>query len=286
MRNKIITIVGVGLLGGSYAQGLTNAGNTVYGIDTNEESIDFAIKNSYIEHGKTSDYGEFLAASDVVVLCLYPTTLIEWTKNNAHLINKNAVVTDVCGVKAGVVSEIQDILEPYGIEFYASHPMRGKETLGVENADCSIFENANLILVPSKRNTKSAENVVRDLAATLGFTTISELSPLEHDRMVGYLSQLTHAIAVSLMTANDGIDLIKYSGDSFKDLTRIAKIDEHLWSELFSWNKDILCDEIDVFVDNLLKLKSHIKKDEIDEMKEMFKLSTKRRQRFDDKKLI
>ncbi len=282
MQNKTITIVGVGLLGGSYAQGLTNVGNTVFGIDINEDSIDFAVKNSYIKQGKTTDYGDFLAVSDIVVLCLYPKALIQWVENNAHLLSKNAVITDVCGVKLGVINEVQVLLEPFGIEFYSSHPMRGKETLGVTNADCSIFKNANLILVPTEKNTQKAEDMVIDLAKTLGFTTISKLSPLEHDKMIAYLSQLTHAIAVSLMVANDSKDLVKYSGDSFKDLTRIAKIDEHLWSELFIRNKDILCDEIDIFVDKLLKLKSYIKNEDTEEMKKMFRLSTTRRQKFDD----
>ncbi len=282
MQNKVITIVGMGLLGGSYAQGLSKAGNTVYGIDIKQESIDFAIKNAYIKQGKTADFGDFLAISDMVILCLYPKALIRWIKDNAHLINKQAIITDVCGIKLGIVNEVQAILEPYGLEFYASHPMRGKETLGVQNADCSIFKNANIILVPSPKNSQKAEAVIIDLAKTLGFTTISKLSPLEHDKMVGYLSQLTHAIAVSLMTANDSKDLVKYSGDSFKDLTRIAKIDEHLWSELFSLNKDILCNEIDIFIESLLKLKEHINNNQIDEMKEIFRLSTKRRQWFDE----
>ncbi len=282
MQNKTITIVGVGLLGGSYAQGLTNAGNTVYGIDISEESINYAIEKGYIKDGKTVDYSNFLLHSDIVVLCLYPTALIEWVRNNVHLINKKAIITDVCGVKLGIVDEVQAICEPYGIEFYASHPMRGKETLGVKNADCSIFEKANLILVPNENNTQHAQAVITDLARTLGFTTISKLSPFEHDKMIGYLSQLTHAIAVSLMTANDSKDLVKYSGDSFKDLTRIAKIDEHLWSELFLENKDILCEEIDIFAEHLLKLKSYIKNDQTDKLKEVFRLSTKRRKRFDN----
>ncbi len=282
MHNKTITIVGVGLLGGSYAMGLTDENNCVYGIDTNENSLKFAIENGYIKDGKVSDYEDFLLKSDVIVLCLYPTALVQWVKANGHLINKNAIVTDVCGVKLGIVDQVQNLLEPYGVEFYASHPMRGKETLGVENADSSIFKKANLILVPNEKNTPSAEATIIDLAQTLGFTTISKLSPLEHDQMVGYLSQLTHVIAVSLMTANDNNEIVKYSGDSFRDLTRIAKIDENLWSELFSHNKEVLCEEIDIFLNSLLMLRSYIQNDDIDKMKDMFRLSTKRRTLFDE----
>ncbi len=283
MENKVITIVGVGLLGGSYAIGLSKAGNTVYGIDVNQESLNFALDRAYIAAGAVNDYGAFLAQSDVVVLCLYPNDLVTWVRENAHFINKNAIITDVCGVKTAIVETVQTILEPYGLEFYASHPMRGKETLGVKNADAAIFHDANMILVPSERNTPRGEEVVRSLAKTLGFTTIAKLSPLEHDRMIGYLSQLTHVIAVSLMTANDNEDLVLYSGDSFRDLTRIAKIDENLWSELFSANRDILCNEIEVFAKNLLKLRDFIKNDDLEAMKEMFILSTERRKLFDKK---
>ncbi len=281
MKDKIITIVGVGLLGGSYAMGLKKAGNTVYGIDINEESIDFAKSRGYITDGSTNDYEKYLEKSDLIVLCLYPKLMVKWVKENAKYMKEKAIVTDVCGVKQGIVGDIQAILHPLRIEFYASHPMRGKETLGVKNADCAIFKEANLILVPSEKNTAGAENILRDMAKTLGFTVISKLSAKEHDRMIGYLSQLTHAIAVSLMVANEDEDLVKYSGDSFKDLTRIAKIDENLWSELFSMNKDILCDEIDVFVESLLNLKNQIENDEIENMKETFRLSTKRRMLFD-----
>ncbi len=281
MKNKIITVVGVGLLGGSYAMGLTNAGNTVYGIDILKESIDFAKENGFIEDGSIDEYDKFLLKSDIVVLCLYPGALIKWVEKNAKYINKNAIITDVCGVKLGIVTAVQEILQPYGIEFYSSHPMRGKETLGVKYADAAIFRDANLILVPTEKNTQRGERIITNFAYGLGFTTLSKLTPEEHDRMIGYLSQLTHAIAVSLMTANNNDDLEKYSGDSFRDLTRIAKIDETLWSELFSWNREILCDEIDAFIENLGKLRNRIHEGDIDGMKEMFRLSTKRRKLFD-----
>ncbi len=283
MTNKTITIVGTGLLGGSYAMALTQAGNTVYGIDINKESIDFAIENNYIKDGAVENYEDFLKKSDIVVLCLYPSTLINWVKENICHINKNALITDVCGVKQNVVNAVQEITKPYGVEFYSAHPMRGKEVLGIKNADSKIFTDGNFILTPTAENSQTAKELITDMAKTLGFSTISTLSLREHDEMVGYLSQLTHAIAVSLMTTNDNMNLSSYSGDSFRDLTRIAKIDEHLWSELFSLNKDILCQNIDSFIDNLSKLREYINQDDLYSMKEMFRLSTKRRTHFDKK---
>lgn len=280
MKNKVICIVGMGLLGGSYAMGLTRAGNTVYGIDVRRQSIDFAKAHGYIADGAVQDYAAFVRAADVVVLGLYPHTLLEWVQNNKHLFKTGAVITDVCGVKCGVVDAVQAMLGDTA-EFYGSHPMRGKEVLGVENADCAIFADANFLLTPTQKNTPQAEAVIRDMARTLGFTTFSTLTPAQHDKMIGYVSQLTHAIAVSLMTANDNTHLVDYTGDSFRDLTRIAKINENLWSELFLWNKENLIAEIDQFSASLNELKTCLQTEDEEKLRALFRLSTERRKQFD-----
>ncbi len=283
MKNKTITIVGMGLLGGSYAMGLSQAGNQVYGIDINPASITFAKEHNYILDGSTNpdEYNDYLTHTDILILCLYPNSLVKWIGQHIHLLPTNAIITDVCGVKEQIVDKVQSITTPYEIEFYSGHPMRGKETLGVQNADSAIFKNANYILTPTDKNTSRGEGVVRDIASTLGFSTIRILTPREHDDMIGYLSQLTHVIAVALMTANSNPKIVDFSGDSFRDLTRIAKIDEYLWSELFSLNKEILCKNIDVFSENLLELRNYIENDDIENMKKMFRTSTERRKLFD-----
>ncbi len=283
MTGKTITIIGIGLLGGSYAMGLTTAGNTVYGIDIKKESIDYAINKGYIKSGSTnkSEYIEYLGKSDLIVIAIYPKMAVQWIAEHIQFINTKAVITDLCGVKQCIVEDIQKITEPYNIEFYGSHPMRGKEVLGVENADSNIFKDANMILTPTEANTSKGEEIITDMAKTLGFTVITKLNPKEHDQMIGYVSQLTHAIAVSLMTAKNNENLVEYTGDSFRDLTRIAKIDEYLWSQLFISNKDALVDEIDVFIEELNKLKGYIKEENTYDMQEMFRLSTKRRKKFD-----
>lgn len=280
MRDKKICIVGMGLLGGSFAMGLIRAGNIVYGIDICEESIAYAKENGYITDGSVSGYGRFVSDADIVVLCLYPHVIIDWVKKNAALLKKGAVVTDVCGVKCGIVEKVQSILGDKA-EFYSGHPMRGKEVLGVKNADCGIFKNANYILTPTKKNTKEAEAVIRDMAETLGFVTFSILSPEQHDKMVGYVSQLTHVIAVSLMTAADRAELAPYAGDSFRDLTRIATIDETLWSELFLRNRKNLIEEIDRFCASMKEFKEYLDREDEVAIKELLRLSTERRRRFD-----
>lgn len=283
MTNKTVCIVGMGLLGGSYAMALTQAGNTVYGIDVQPQSIAFALERGYIRRGAVQDYAPLVREADLVVLGLYPHTLVQWVKENAGLFKTGALVTDVCGVKSGVVEAVQAAM-PAGAEFCASHPMRGREVCGVQNADSRIFKDGNFIITPTQKNTAAAQDALRDLALTLGFANISVLTPAQHDKMVGYVSQLTHAIAVSLMTANDNTHLKDYTGDSFCDLTRIAKINEELWSELFLWNRDNLCEEIDSFTASLQELKACLQTGDEEKLKQLFRLSTQRRAQFDKTK--
>ncbi len=275
-----ICIVGLGLLGGSYAMGLTRAGCRVTAVDVRRAAIDYALEHGLIAEGAVEEFAPLLARADAVVLGLYPHALVEWLRENQPLLKPGALLTDVCGVKGGIVEEIQGFLRP-DVEFIASHPMAGREVSGVEYADCAIFAPANFILVPTEKNTPRGLAFVQSLAETLGFAHITQLTVAQHDRMIGYVSQLTHAIAVSLMNATDNSHLAEYTGDSFRDLTRIAKINETLWSELFFANKENLIAEIDQFSASLEGLKQALLRDDEDELKRLFRQSTARRKLFD-----
>lgn len=152
---------------------------------------------------------------------------------------------------------------------------------GIQYADSSRFQNANFIIVPDASNTESALSTVETMAALLGFKKISFLSAQEHDRMIGFLSQLTHVIAVTLMNSSDNTHLVDYTGDSFRDLTRIAKINEDMWAELFLLNKDNLLDEIDLFAKELQSFRNLLENEDVQGMKEKMILSTTRRKKFD-----
>ena len=172
---------------------------------------------------------------------------------------------------------------PEGVEFIASHPMAGRETSGIAHSAEVNFAPANFIITPTEKNSQAGIDWCRDLAAELGFKRISVLTPAEHDHMIGYVSQLCHAIAVSLMCANDNSSLCEYTGDSFRDLTRIARINEKMWAELFLWNKENLIAEIDQFDSALDQLRDALVADDRDKLEEMFRLSTQRRAAFDKK---
>ena len=280
--SKKILIVGLGLIGGSYAQALTDLGYEVGAITRSQSSIDYAIENKLIAHGTTKIEKEYISKFDVVVFALYPKVLVEWIEQNQECFKKGALLTDVTGVKSPVVYKIQDILRN-DVEFVGAHPMAGKEVYGVENADKSIFRNANYIVTPTEKNTAEAIEECKQLGKILGFKTVAELSPEKHDEMIGFLSQLTHCIAVSLMTCKDSEHLVDYTGDSFRDLTRIAKINEEMWSELFLLNKTELLSQMDLFMDKFKSLRDSIENDDKEKMKEIMRLSTKRRSLFDKK---
>lgn len=281
-RDKTILIVGLGLLGGKYAQVLSGKGYPVWGIDRDPEAVRWALERAYIARGAAENFEELVTGAQCIVFALYPTAFLEWVKQYGHLIRPGTLITDVSGVKRGVVDPVQELL-PEGVEFIASHPMAGRESSGITHSAEVDFAPANFIITPTPRNTPAGIAWCRELAETLGFHRISELTPAEHDHMIGYVSQLCHAIAVSLMCASDNTELARYTGDSFRDLTRIARINDKMWAELFLWNKDNLIGEIDMFNAALGSLREKLAADDREGLEEMFRLSTRRRQAFDKK---
>ena len=279
-KDSKILIVGLGLIGGSYAEALTDKGYYVGAVARRKETIDYALNKGLIASGVTEVTREYISQFDVIVFALYPKVFIEWIEKYQDYIKDGALLTDVTGVKRSVVYDVQSKLKA-SLEFVGAHPMAGKEVYGVENSDKTIFKNANYIVTPTDKNTPEAIEACMELGRELGFKTVTTLNPEQHDEMIGFLSQLTHCIAVSLMCCKESEHLVDYTGDSFRDLTRIAKINDAMWSELFMLNKDELVKQMDLFIDKFKDLKSAIENESLEEMREMMRLSTKRRQFFD-----
>lgn len=275
-------IVGLGLIGGSYARALHKKGFYVSAITDNKASIDYALGEGMLDAGYDYVEPKAVREADMIIFALYPQVFVSWVKENAQLFRKGTFLTDVTGVKSCIVGEIQSLL-PEGVEFIAAHPMAGREVYGVENSDDKIFEGANYIVVPTEKNTDEAIEACKDLGKVLGFRRVSVLSPEDHDEMIGFVSQLTHCIAVSLMTCCENEHLVSYTGDSFRDLTRIARINENMWSELFMLNKEPLLRQIDVFISECNLIRDMIANDDTEALKEKMRLSTKRRALFDKK---
>lgn len=276
-------IIGLGLMGGSYAYALSKRGYHVSAIDINSDAISYAKKHDIIEEGAVFDES-LIRHADVVFFGLYPNTMVEWIQANRQHFKKGCLISDVSGVKCSIVERCQALLKTDPVEFIASHPMAGKEVSGVAYANDDMFRQANFIITPTDANTPEAISFLKKFAQELEFANISILTPQKHDEMIGYVSQLTHAIAISLMNANDNPDLVKYTGDSFRDLTRIAKINENLWTELFFLNKQNLIQEIEDFENALNTVKQTLVHEDGEQLKELMIRSTKRRKYFDKPK--
>ena len=286
-KNHKILIVGLGLLGGSYAISLTKQGYTVTAITRSQSSIDYAMEQGMIARGEAFVDPDLVGEADLVVFALYPHVFKEWIKENQHLFKSGAIITDVTGVKSCIVDDIQTMLRP-DVEFIAAHPMAGREQSGVQYADDSIFRGANYVVTPSERNTPDAIELCEDLGRVLGFARISRLAPKEHDEIIAFVSQLTHCIAVALMTCTPAGGehtnrLEEYTGDSFRDLTRIARLNDEMWSELFQLNKYALLHQMTVFEGELNRMRSMLELDDMDGLRAMMQKSTARRALFDKK---
>ena len=280
--SKKILIVGLGLLGGSYARVLKRFGFHISAITLDQSSIDYAIKENIIDVGTTELDEQMIGEADLVIFALYPHVFVEWIEKNQVLLKSGALITDVTGVKGSIVYKIQDMLRS-DIEFVAAHPMAGREVSGVENSTDKLFFGANYIVTPTEKNTPEAVQTCLELGRLLGFSNVTTLTPEEHDEMIGFLSQLTHCIAVTLMTCNDKEHMEKFTGDSFRDLTRIARINDLMWSELFVANKDALLEQMNLFIDKFNDLKTMLETEDIAGMREMMRRSTERRALFDKK---
>lgn len=277
-----ILIVGLGLLGGSYARGLRRFGFRIGAITKEQKDIDYALREGIIDEGTTELDERLIGEADLVVFALYPHIFVEWIREYQGLLKSGALLTDVTGVKRSVVYRIQDMLRE-DVEFIAAHPMAGREVSGVENSTEKMFIGANYIVTPTAKNTPEAIQTCVEIGRLLGFSRVATLSPEEHDEMIGFLSQLTHCIAITLMTCNDKENMEKFTGDSFRDLTRIARINDLMWSELFIANKDALLNQMNLFIDKFTELKNMLETEDVDGMRAMMRYSTARREKFDKK---
>lgn len=271
----IITVVGLGVVGGSFVKALKGLGHEVYGIDTNLETLKQAKEEGCIIEGY-QDGKEIIEKTDLTIICLYPSLVLDFIKNN-HF-KKGSIISDAVGVKSYFLDQAMEMIDPE-IEFISGHPMAGREKRGYSYASKEVFKNANYILIEHPTNKKETIEMMEKFVGTLGFKSVKIMSPQAHDEIISFTSQLPHAIAVSLINSDrQKYDTGKYIGDSYRDLTRIANINEDLWCELFFKNKDNLLQSIDCFKEQLDRVETAIKNEDEQALKEAFIESSKRRE--------
>ena len=269
-----IFIAGLGLIGASYASGLSKH-YQVYGYDQDESTCNIALEKGYVKAIGLNH----LSMCDVVILAFYPTVNIEFLKAHKGLFKPGQILTDVAGTKTFMMKEIEALIGD-SIDYCSHHPMAGKEKKGIQYSDDQIFIQANFIIVPSVKTKKASLAFLKEMGDLLGFKKQTQIDMEKHDKLIGFTSQLPHAIAVALVNADDLEETQSFTGDSYRDLTRIAMINEDLWTELFFENKSFLLEEIDKFEKQLDLIKDAIKQEDKDALKQLFIASTEKRGRF------
>lgn len=271
----IITVVGLGVVGGSFVKALKDSEHEVYGVDIDQETLIRAKEDGCIIEGY-KDGSEILKKSDLTIICLYPSLVLDYIKT--HEFKKGSIITDAVGVKSYFLDQAMEIIDK-DVEFVSGHPMAGRENKGYDFASKEVFQGANYILIEHPNNTKKNIEKMEKFVSQLGFHSVKIMSPHDHDEIISFTSQLPHAIAVSLINSDSQkYDTGKYIGDSYRDLTRIANINEDLWTELFFTNKIYLLQSIQEFENQLDIIKKAIKEEDAEVLKRMFIESSKRRE--------
>ncbi|KAA1037593.1 prephenate dehydrogenase [Macrococcus equipercicus] len=273
-----IAIVGLGVIGGTFAKAIRshNEDHRIMAIDTNLETLKLAQDEGFIDHGETVNK-TVLQQADLVIFALYPEVMKEYVRTHQNDFKAGAIITDTTGVKRTVIASMADVI-PEQVDFIFGHPMAGREKRGFEYADASVFEGANYVITPTDRNKQENIDWFKDFLSHLGFKRVTMTDANTHDEMIAHTSQLTHAIAVALINSDDrSHETIRFIGDSYRDLTRIANMNEKLWPELFMNNKDHLITYIERFEEALRELKTAIQDDDAHKMEQIFKESTARR---------
>ncbi len=246
---KKLLIIGLGLIGGSIAKAVRRSSDAaILGADLDEATLDAALCEGAIDAiwqpGEETD-------ADLVLLALRPGAAIDCLRESAACFRPGAVVSDVCGVKAAVVAACEPICRAHGLHYLGGHPMAGRECSGYANAVATLFENRSYILTPTPQTDPAALAAMRDFARLLGCVRVTETTPAHHDEMIAFTSQLPHVLAGAYIKAPAGRSHAGYSAGSFHDVSRVARVDEQLWSELFLLNRENLLAELHGLIERL-----------------------------------
>ncbi len=246
-----VGIIGLGLMGGSLAKAITfGTEHTVWGTNRSPEAVQKALFVGAIEKELTK---EDLPLCDLVIVSLYPQASIDYIIENASLFKKGAIVMDISGVKRYVCDALYDTAKQNGFVFIGAHPMAGLHLSGFEHSTAKIFNNSSMILTPYEDTPEECVNVIKELFLKIGFTNIQMSTPDEHDKIIAFTSQLAHVVSNAYVKSPNAMVHKGFSAGSYKDLTRVAYLNEHMWSELFLENRDNLINEIDAIVGNLVQ---------------------------------
>ena len=245
-----ITVIGLGLIGGSLCKAIkAKTGYTCYGVNRNPAVLEAALRDGAIDRGFTLE--ERLPASDVYVVCFHPRMTIAYIGERAGEFAPGSLVIDVCGIKTAVVEAAEKALLPQGVRFLGTHPMAGREFSGYDYSLSTLYDGASIVLTPTAQSLPQDVELMKGLAKELGFGRIVATAPEEHDRIIAFTSQMAHVVAnayvkTPMLERHGG-----FTGGSFQDMTRVARLNAGMWTELFLMNRGPLLDEVNNIIAHL-----------------------------------
>lgn len=245
-----ITVIGLGLIGGSLCKAIkAKTDYTCYGVNRNPAVLEAALRDGAIDRGFALE--ERLPVSDVYVVCFHPRMTIDYIVRRAGEFSPGSLVIDVCGIKSAVVEEAERALLPQGVRFLGTHPMAGREFSGYDYSLPTLYDGASIVLTPTAQSRPEDVELMKGLAAELGFGRIVATAPEEHDRIIAFTSQMAHVVAnayvkTPMLERHGG-----FTGGSFQDMTRVARLNADMWTELFLMNRGPLLDEVDNIIRHL-----------------------------------
>lgn len=264
-----VGIVGLGLMGGSMAKSVkTRTGHTVYGIDLDQETMMLSRICGAID-GPLNE--ETLPQCDLVLVAIRPQAAVDWVREHAPQIGKSAILVDLCGVKRTVVEQIAPIAAEYGFAYIGGHPMAGRERGGFTSSTEDLYVGASMILTPDKRTDMKLLETLQAFFLDVGFAKLTFSQPEEHDRIIAFTSQLAHIVSSAYVKSPEAQRRRGFSAGSFKDMTRVARLDEDMWTELFLDDADFLTHELEVLIGHLEEYRSALKSRDADRLHDLLK---------------
>ena len=243
-----VGILGLGLIGGSLARAYAIAGHTVYAIQRSESMLSFAMLAGAV-HGKLTE--ETIPDCDLILLSIYPCGCAEWMEKHAHLISKDALVIDCCGIKREVCRRCFPLAEEYGFTFVGGHPMAGSQFSGFKYSRSTLFQGQPMVLVPPRFDDMELLDRCKTALAPCEFGSFSVTTAEDHDKMIAFTSQMPHILSNAFIKSPTALRHKGFSAGSYKDLTRVAWLNAPMWAELFMENKDNVLTELDFYIESL-----------------------------------
>lgn len=259
----ITGVVGLGLIGGSFAKAYAAAGNTVYGFDTDEKMLAFAKISGDVKEELTKDN---IKDCDLVLICVYPEAAVAFMENMGQYIGSKPLVIDCCGTKRNVFYRGLEISKKYGFTYLGGHPMAGTQYSGFKYARANMFKGAPMVLVPEDNNDIFLLSRAKELLSPAGFGRYSNTTAEEHDKVIAFTSQLAHVVSNAYVKSPTAIGHKGFSAGSYKDMTRVAWLNPGMWAELFLENRDYLIEEIDMLIDFLKQYRDALESEEKEEL--------------------